>query len=72
MTINHIHGKEVVFTQKLALYLMYKGFVLQNIDKKNDSNRNIFIFNNSDELQVSINEYKSNIKSNKKLKIIFE
>lgn len=69
---NNTRNKEVIFTQKLAIYLMYKGFVLQNTDKKDDSNRKVFIFNNSNDLQLTIKEYKNNINSGKQLKIIFE
>lgn len=73
MENNKTRYKEVIFTQKLALYLMYKGFVLLNIEKrnKNNSTMNVFIFNNSEELQSSIKEYKNNINDGKQLKIIF-
>jgi hypothetical protein len=55
----------IVFNQKLAGYLMQCGFVLKRIEKtiKNNSNRNIFFFNESDELMEKIVYYKENIHS---------
>ena len=46
-------------SQRLAGFLMMKGFVLQFIKPLNDgSNRNLFCFKNSDELLEKIKEYK--------------
>lgn len=47
-------------SQRLAGYLMQKGFVLQGLKPDKDSNRNIFLFKNSDELLEKIQEYKTN------------
>ena len=49
----------IVLSQKLAGYLMQKGFVLQKLKptNKNGSKRNVFIFNESEELIKSIHEY---------------
>jgi hypothetical protein len=54
----------IVFNQKLAGYLMQKGFVLKRMGKsdKKDSKLNIFFFNESDDLLKSIAEYKTLIK----------
>jgi len=49
----------VVKTQRLAGYLMQKGFVLQRIDQDyKDPKRNVFLFNRSDELNNAVKEYK--------------
>ena len=50
-----------IFHNSLAGYLMFKGFVLQNIGKsKNSGNRklNIYYFNDSEQIQNRIIEYK--------------
>jgi hypothetical protein len=49
-----------VFSMKLAGYLMQKGFVLKRMEKtmQDDSNRNVFIFNESPELLEKIHQYK--------------
>ncbi|GIN23139.1 DUF5659 domain-containing protein [Siminovitchia fordii] len=51
----------IVFNQRLAGYLMQKGFVLKKLKKTNKegSNRNVFVFNHSDSLIQAINEFKS-------------
>lgn len=50
-----------VRSQRLAGYLMLKGFVLHAIKPANDkSKRNVFCFKNTDELVNSIKEYKTN------------
>ena len=55
-------------TQKLAGYLMMRGFVLKGLIPDNNINannkRNIFMFNNTYELTNAINDYKQ-IKNNK-------
>ena len=51
-----------VFHNKLAGYLMYKGFVLQGIEickNSGDRRMNLYLFNNSEKLQNEINEYKN-------------
>ena len=58
-------------TQKLAGYLMMRGFVLKGLIPDNTINantkRNIFMFNNTYELNNAINDYKqiNKIKNNK-------
>jgi len=49
----------VIFNQKLAGFLMQSGFVLKRMEKAKDtdSNRNVFIFNNTDDLIQKINEF---------------
>ena len=49
-----------IYSQKLAGYLMQRGFVL--IDMKEDikpTGRNVFLFKNTPQLQSAIDEYKS-------------
>lgn len=52
----------IVLSQRLAGWLMLNGYVLKRLKKTNkpDSNRNVFIFNGSDELLDSIKQYKQN------------
>ena len=45
------------YSLRLAGYLMYKGFVLKLMRKDQKTRRNIFIFNNTSELQNAIQEY---------------
>ena len=47
-------------SQKLAGYLMLRGFVLKRLEPNiiENTNRNIFIFNNTQELTNAINDYK--------------
>jgi len=47
-------------SQKLAGYLMMRGFVLKGIkpDTTQNTKRNIFLFNNTYELINAINDYK--------------
>jgi hypothetical protein len=51
----------IVFSQRLAGELMIRGFVLKRMDKttRNDSNRNVFFFNESEELLKFVKEYKT-------------
>jgi hypothetical protein len=47
----------VIYSQKMAAKLMLKGFILQGMSKnKNDQKKNIFYFNNSDELKKAMYE----------------
>ena len=49
-----------IYSQKLAGYLMQRGFVL--IDMQEDikpTGRNVFLFKNTPQLQSAIYEYKS-------------
>jgi len=51
----------IVRSQKLAGFLMMKGFKLHSIQPSNENNnRNVFIFTNSSMLQEAINNYKTN------------
>ena len=55
-----------IFNQKLCGYLMMKGFVLVAMSKnKHCTNKNVFFFNNSEELQESINEFTKRKMENK-------
>ena len=49
----------IVMSQKLAGYLMQRGFVLQKLKPTNKDGvrRNIFIFNESEQLINAIHEY---------------
>jgi hypothetical protein len=51
----------IVFSQRIAGWLMLKGFVLKRMEKstRHNSNRNVFIFNDTEELHLSIKEYQS-------------
>jgi hypothetical protein len=48
----------VIFNQRLAGYLMMNGFVLKHMEKSEKSNKNIFFFNESDELFIKIKDFK--------------
>jgi len=45
------------YSLRLAGYLMLQGFVLKHMRDDQKSNRKIFIFNNTPELQKTIQEY---------------
>ena len=48
-----------IFNQRLCGYLMMKGFVLVAMsENKHCPNKNVFFFNDSDDLQKSIGEFK--------------
>lgn len=48
-----------IFSQRLAGYLMYKGFVLGGSRPDSEgSGRNLFFFKNSDDIQKAIAEYR--------------
>ena len=47
------------FSQKLYGYLVFKGFTVFRIRDDMKSNRKIFVFKDSDELQMVIKEYSS-------------
>lgn len=53
--------KYVVFSQKVAGFLLLHGFVLQAIEvtRQVNSKRNVFIFNDSDQIRKTIAEYDS-------------
>lgn len=49
----------VIKNQIMATYLMTKGFRLVKLDvDRNNSNRNIYLFNDSKELRQAMSEYK--------------
>ena len=53
---------KTIFSQRLAGYLMMKGFVLVGMEQgKNDCGKIVFYFNDSDELKLSMIEYKTSI-----------
>lgn len=47
------------FSMRLAGFLMMKGFVLRHVKDDEKSRRKIFIFNDSEELQEVLKEYKN-------------
>lgn len=48
----------VIKTQVLATYLMTKGFRLIKLQEdRNDPNRNVYLFKDSEELRKAITEY---------------
>lgn len=51
--------KIVIFNQKVAGYLMLNGFVIKKLEQSNkeDGRRNVFIFNDTEELRDKINKY---------------
>ena len=50
----------IIFSQKLCAYLMNQGFHLKRIDRsKRNIGKNIFIFNDSEQLQQNIKNFKS-------------
>lgn len=51
----------IVFSQRLAAILMIKGFVLKRMEKTNrdSSNRNVFYFNESEDLLKVVEQYKN-------------
>lgn len=51
----------IVFNMATAGYLMMRGFVLKRLERTNkgDKWRNIFIFNESEELLQAIQDYKN-------------
>ena len=49
-----------IFSQKLAGFLMMHSFVLVGMrENNNNSGKNVFFFNDSPELQMAIEEYKT-------------
>jgi hypothetical protein len=61
-----MNKKCVIHTQKLMGFLTMKGFVLQSIEEdKRNPNMNVYIFNDSDEIQNAIQEYKPFMEENK-------
>jgi len=51
------------YSQRLAGFLMMRGFVVKLMRQDMKTRRNIFIFNDNDELQRVIKEY-SNLRNN--------
>jgi len=47
------------FSMKLAGFLMMKGFVLRHVKDDEKSRRKVFIFNDSNEIQQALKEYKN-------------
>lgn len=48
-----------IFSQKLAGYLMFRGFVLVDMDEnRNQAGKHVFYFNDSADLQAAITDYK--------------
>lgn len=49
-----------IFSQKLAGYLMMHSFVLVSMrPNKNNTGKNVFFFNDTPDLQMAIEEYKT-------------
>lgn len=47
-----------IFSQRLAGYLMWRGFVLLKMcDDLKDERKHVFIFNESDEIRKAIDDY---------------
>ena len=54
-----------IFNQRLCGYLMMKGFVLVAMSENHHcAGKNVFFFNDSDEVQKCIQEYKTIDRSN--------
>ena len=45
------------YSMRLAGFLMLKGFVLRHVKDDTKTRRKVFIFNDSDELQIKIKDY---------------
>ncbi|RKJ60836.1 hypothetical protein D7X33_27375 [Butyricicoccus sp. 1XD8-22] len=56
-----MYKERIIFSQYLAGTLMRLGFVLKRVEKSNKENsiKNIFIFNESEELLQAISDYKN-------------
>lgn len=53
----------VIKSQKMATYLMSKGFRLIKLQQdRNNPNRNVYLFKDSSELRKAITEYTNNRK----------
>lgn len=46
------------FSMKLAGFLLMRGFVALEMKKDHKTRRNVFIFNNSEEINEAIEDYK--------------
>lgn len=46
------------YSMRMAGYLLFRGFVAMEMRKDTKTRRNIFIFNNSEDLKVAIEDYK--------------
>ena len=58
MKVGYLMRTYTVFSQKLAGYLMLRGFVLEGIGtNKHDASKRVFFFKDSDELQAAIAKY---------------
>jgi Domain of unknown function (DUF5659) len=57
-----IKKEYIVFSMKLAGLLMQRGFVLKRMEKtdRDNSNRNVFYFNESEDLLRVVEEYINN------------
>jgi len=47
------------FSMRLAGFLMLRGFVVFEMRKDQKTNRNVFVFNDSNELRSAVEEYKN-------------
>ena len=55
-----------VFSQRLAGYLMQKGFVLLRMNTNLDDNyKHVFLFKNSPAISLAISQYKNNTEKRK-------
>lgn len=58
--------KKIIHSQRMAGYLMLKGFVLLEIKANlKDKGRNIYLFNESDELNNALDKYNEFFMRNK-------
>lgn len=48
----------IIFNQRLAGFLMMNGFVLKHMERSEKTNKNLFFFNESDELFKKIKDFK--------------
>ena len=56
--MNKEPGIKLIFSMRLAGYLMQRGFVLIEMRKNLDqTNRNVFLFKASEELKKAIDDY---------------
>lgn len=59
--MNKVKGKNyIVFSQKMAGYLMIEGYILKRIEtNRNYPGKNVFIFKNTNNIQETIREFKT-------------
>ena len=58
--MNNLKEEHIIFSMKLAGYLMQRGFVVKRMEKstrKGNEKRNIFIFNKTNDLLIACEDF---------------